>query len=143
MTTKRSRDWGQNAWYKFHKKALMYPENPCKCDMQKIYEYYTRIFLDYVGCSSCRNDYLKMVTNIPIRANSRIELFQWSVDIHNMVNAKLDKPQYDYESAFAYWTSQLALHSSKKAFHRHAGNVPVNGCCVYYPNNSGCWYYEH
>ena len=96
--------WGTRAWNRFHRKALSYPKYPCQCDIDSIYEFYTVKFLEYIDCGNCRNDYIRNINSHPLRYASRSELFAWTVDIHNIVNAKLNKPQLSYEQAYQNWS---------------------------------------
>ncbi|MEM0354122.1 MAG: ERV1/ALR-related protein [Thermoplasmata archaeon] len=103
MCQNDSYEWGHHAWYKFHKRALEYPNNPCNCLMEKTANFYKKEFLKFIHCPSCIKDYLLMIKKCPIRLCSKYELFEWTVDIHNMVNRKLGKREICYNEAYAIW----------------------------------------
>lgn len=33
-------------------------------------------------------------------------MFRWSVDLHNLVNTQLNKPEIPYDKALTYWSSR-------------------------------------
>jgi hypothetical protein len=98
--------WDNDAWLIFHKKAIDYPAHPCECAIQNIQQFYTHQFLQYIKCDKCKNEYLSTLSKIPIRSRSSTELFNWTVDIHNRINASLGKKQYSYVDAYNYWLMQ-------------------------------------
>lgn len=101
--------WGSQAWRKFHTKALYYPDNPTPQDRHQIRNFYEREFYSEIPCDTCRTSYIQFIRQHPIRSNSRTELFNWSIDIHNMVNKKLNKKQITYTEAYAIWLGPSAI----------------------------------
>lgn len=99
-------EWGPYAWYKFHKKAIKYPSNPCNCNIKNAIYFYQQKFLDYIDCKSCRKDYLALIQNYPIKTGSKLELFNWTVAIHNIINVKLGKKQISYDKAYKIWSNK-------------------------------------
>lgn len=95
--------WGRYAWHIFHKKATEYPYYPSGYDIKKITCFYYKQFLKYIDCEACQKDYLRIINNYPIKIYSKIDLFMWTIDIHNIVNAKLGKNTISYEQAFQLW----------------------------------------
>jgi hypothetical protein len=98
-----SRKWGPYAWYKFHMKAVKYSTNPNINDMERIEKFYYSDFLEYIKCESCINDYLAIIHCYPIRLDTKYNLFNWTVDIHNIVNKKLGKRLISYYEAYQIW----------------------------------------
>lgn len=98
-----ARKWGPYAWYKFHKKAIKYPMNPNIVDMENAEKFYYSDFLKYIKCDSCINDYLMIISYYPIRLDSKYSLFNWTVDVHNIVNNKLGKRIINYSEAYNIW----------------------------------------
>ena len=59
-----------------------------------------------IPCSACRVHFAEVLKSNPVpQTEDPIELFNWSVDIHNIVNERLGKPVIDSASAFKIWTS--------------------------------------
>jgi len=58
-----------------------------------------------IPCASCgehlKNNMMK-IKSIE-EALSSGDLFNWSVDLHNMVNQMLSKPEVSYEDAYMFW----------------------------------------
>jgi len=61
-------------------------------------------FKHIIPCGHCRKDFIRLIeeTPVPETTDSR-DIFYWSVDIHNMVNKKLEKPEMDHETAYKIW----------------------------------------
>ena len=50
-------------------------------------------------CRICRENYEKHLKLYPIRLNSRLALFHWTIDIHNAVNKNEGKKTLSYKEA--------------------------------------------
>ena len=84
--------WGPYYWGMLHLAALANaPDFPELVQM----------FPALLPCPTCSNNFRKIIENNPLTAN----YFTWSVDVHNMVNKKLGKPQMSYEDAHRRWTT--------------------------------------
>ena len=57
-------------------------------------------------CLKCRVHYAENIKNNPIdnHLNSKIDLFKWTVDIHNITNKDNNKYIYSYDEALAIYT---------------------------------------
>ena len=95
--------WGSRAWRKFHSKALYYVDNPTPQNSHEVKIFYERDFFNDIQCDTCRSSYGQFIRQHPIRLSSRMDLFNWTIDIHNMVNKKLGKKQLTYNEAYAIW----------------------------------------
>lgn len=100
-----STEWGPVAWSEFHTFALNYPVNPSEIDINRAINYYQRVFPNYVECRTCRTDYINMIRTLIIRPYHKDDLFNWTVDIHNLVNSKIGKPNITYRRAYQIWTN--------------------------------------
>ncbi len=56
-----------------------------------------------ISCGSCRADWMKYLRAHPLQAGSAEAMWQWQLDAHNYVNAKLKKPILTSEQAKAIW----------------------------------------
>jgi hypothetical protein len=57
-------------------------------------------------CGVCGRHFAEVLKESPLPETDDVEvLFRWSVDVHNMVNKKLEKPVVSYEEAKAVWLS--------------------------------------
>jgi hypothetical protein len=52
-----------------------------------------------IPCLSCRQHFEKVLVENPVPETG--DFFQWSVDVHNIVNKRLGKPEVSYEEALA------------------------------------------
>tara|TARA_A100001015_G_scaffold321653_1_gene453743 strand:- start:3309 stop:3773 length:465 start_codon:yes stop_codon:yes gene_type:complete len=77
--------WGPHAWIFLHSITLNYPENPSELQKQKYKEFFN--ILQYViPCEKCAYNYgLKLKKN-PVNLDSKSDLIEWLIDIHNDVN---------------------------------------------------------
>lgn len=92
---------GPNIWKSIHYIALYYPEKPTYNDKQNYYIFFTNL-ATVLPCKKCQKNYTKNLIEYPIESNleSREKLFEWTVNIHNIVNKELGKKQMSLEKAY-------------------------------------------
>jgi len=95
--------WGPKMWFYMHTVAINYPDTPSNEDTKHYRNFFENIKYT-LPCSSCRMNYINHFNEIPIRLDSKMELFNWTVDIHNKVNGLLGKPILSYSEAIAIYT---------------------------------------
>lgn len=93
--------WGRPGWKFLYSIALGYPKRP---NFQEIHNY-KRFFtyLQYVlPCSDCRVNYAKHLYQIPIDPylTSRYNLFNWVLQMNNLVNKESGKPLITRKDVF-------------------------------------------
>ena len=99
--------WGPPIWRAIHFVALGYPDSPSAEDAAK----YKRFFEDLgavIPCSTCSVNYSRHLQELPIDdylSGGRMRLFEWSVRVHNIVNAEKGKPLMDPATAYALMVS--------------------------------------
>lgn len=55
-------------------------------------------------CSKCKITYAFYLQKLnSLNFNDKLALFYWSVDLHNAVNKKLNKPNFTYQEAIQKW----------------------------------------
>lgn len=54
-------------------------------------------------CSQCGKHLKENLALLPFNAD---DPFRWSVDLHNLVNTQLMKPEVEYDAAYRYWSSR-------------------------------------
>ena len=62
-----------------------------------------QLFPALIPCPTCSEDFRKIIEEYPLTG----DYFTWSVDVHNLVNKKLGKPQVSYEDARRQWTTPV------------------------------------
>lgn len=84
--------WGPYYWALLHISALTntsgFPE-------------LVQLFPALIPCPTCSEDFRKIIADYPLTG----DYFTWSVDVHNLINRKLGKPQVSYEDARRQWTT--------------------------------------
>jgi hypothetical protein len=92
--------WGRQAWHFIHMVALSYP--PKEALNEEVKEKYYKFFesLGYtLPCPYCSQHFREKFQKNPPPMESREELFEWTVDIHNSVNRDNGKRELTYQEA--------------------------------------------
>lgn len=95
--------WGPKYWYTFHMAAANYPIDASPITAKRMKGFLMAI--PYIlPCEACRihaSAYIeKHFDKMDDIVSGREKLFRFFVDMHNMVNARLNKPILSYEEAF-------------------------------------------
>lgn len=104
MTTQADpKIWGPKYWYTFHMAAANYPVDASPITAKRMKGFVMAI--PYIlPCETCRihaSAYIeKHVDVLDDIVSGREKLFKFFVDMHNMVNARLNKQILSYEDAF-------------------------------------------
>ncbi|KRH93447.1 Mitochondrial sulfhydryl oxidase, partial [Pseudoloma neurophilia] len=88
---------GNATWYLLHTITLKYPEKPTlneQTDMASFLVLLSRIF----PCDECQGHFQKMIERERPDLSSRENFKRWMFKIHNIVNKRIHKPEYDYEN---------------------------------------------
>lgn len=93
--------WGPYAWFFIHSIALNYPNNPTfknRIDYSNFFKSLSNV----LPCQRCAINYSNNIKNHPIdnHLDNSQQLFNWTVDIHNMVNSETGKQIISYEEAY-------------------------------------------
>jgi hypothetical protein len=98
---------GPPAWDVLHYFAFMYPENPSPDEI-----HWSKMFVhsypSLLPCPDCRGHFAKLLRDYPLTNRNRDEFSRWTVDAHNMVNARLGKPTVTYEEALTKYSPWYA-----------------------------------
>ena len=92
----------------FYSIAFQYPENPTDMDKQKYYTYL--LGKKRTTMSNCRH-YQTNFEKLPINLESRKELIEWLIDLHNEVNIKNGKKVLSYNEVYKIYND---LYENKK-----------------------------
>jgi len=98
--------WGPNLWGTLH----------LLCLAGTITSSFVQEFATVIPCPMCAGHFVELVKENPLpETDDPLILFEWSVHIHNLVNARLGKPIFSPEQAMEKWTRKSpALGSSSK-----------------------------
>jgi hypothetical protein len=91
--------WGSEGWHFIHFICLNYPDQPTESE-KKEYNQFFELLPKVMPCPPCGFHFEENMANHPIRLDSKKELFEWSIDMHNEVNAMNDKRILSYEEAY-------------------------------------------
>lgn len=129
--------WGPYMWRSIHIIALNYPYSPS--DQHKIACRQFFESLQYMlPCSICQKNFRQKLIDYPIQLNSRKDLFEWSVKLHNIVNGCLGKRQIllnevielyeEYTNSPIYLTQEAEDAAKKNGSYRSTGTVATKDC---------------
>ncbi len=95
------KQWGPPFWKCIHFTALGYPNKPTD-DIKIAYKNFFIALKDVIPCHICGNHYIEFINKFPLDdcvMSSKTTLFNWTVDLHNDVNVRSNKPIVNYETA--------------------------------------------
>lgn len=93
---------GRNTWSLLHTMATKYPLAPSKEDKTNMGEF-IRLFSLLYPCSYCAKEFRDDIKELPPKLDSRHTLALWFCQVHNKVNKKLNKPQFDCSKVDERW----------------------------------------
>lgn len=108
--------WGKYQWTSIHFSALGYPKKPSIETKNAFRMYFNEILPEILPCEGCRKHLRHTLKNeLPITdkdLQNKDTLFKWTVDLHNIVNKRLNKPIMSYEVASNIYMYQDSLHNA-------------------------------
>lgn len=93
---------GRVTWSLLHTMAAAYPVKPSqenKSDMEQFIKLMSVLY----PCSYCAKEFREDLATSPPDLDSRSSLSQWFCEMHNKVNARLNKPQFDCRKVDERW----------------------------------------
>jgi hypothetical protein len=97
--------WGREGWKFIHWVALTYPNRPNEKDKKNYLKFFESL-QDVLPCPICAEHFKQNMKDYPINLGSNKELFNWTVDMHNLVNKQNGKKAITYDQAFREITQQ-------------------------------------
>lgn len=85
---------GNASWRLFHTILARYPDAPSAQEQATLTQYIT-LFAQVYPCGDCARHFQKLLAKFPPQTKLRKNAALWGCDIHNKVNERLEKPQYD------------------------------------------------
>ncbi|XP_005112567.1 FAD-linked sulfhydryl oxidase ALR [Aplysia californica] len=93
---------GRNTWAFLHTMAAYYPEQP-SAEQQSNMTQFISLFSQFYPCHKCASHLREdLKTNIPdVRSNTKLS--QWFCELHNSVNVRLGKVEFDCSKVLERW----------------------------------------
>jgi hypothetical protein len=82
--------WGRCTWVLIHSIAVNYPTHPSPLEKENTKNFFLSLG-DVLPCRYCRIHYKNNLKVLPIQLDSKMDLVNWTIDLHNMVNELLGK----------------------------------------------------
>jgi len=98
------RVWGPFFWHTIHLVAIGYPKNPTYTDKKCAKDFYESL-AHLLPCPVCRTHYAAHLAAHPLTPflDSRTDLIQWTVMLHNAVNKTLEKQLWTLDEVMVYY----------------------------------------
>jgi len=107
--------FGPFLWASIHLICLGAPDK-LNGTQQEMYKAFFQNLPNIIPCESCGENMKKNLNRLPLENSVALmgskELFKWSIDLHNLVNKELGKPEIKYEDALKIWKSQKPLNTN-------------------------------
>ncbi len=97
---------GKGIWHTLHLLAL----HATTTKLKESYVIMVTSLSEHFGCESCKPDFKLYVSQIKKYYFIELGLFKWSVDFHNAVNVKLNKPVIDYNIALLNFKNLVCVN---------------------------------
>lgn len=90
----RRAELGRASWRLFHTMMARFPEEPSADDSLAL-KTYIQLFARLYPCGDCASHFQKLLQKYPPQTNSRNAAAGWACFVHNEVNKRLKKAEFD------------------------------------------------
>tara|TARA_Y100000389_G_C17468588_1_gene528069 strand:+ start:1767 stop:2237 length:471 start_codon:yes stop_codon:yes gene_type:complete len=131
-------DWGPALWDILH--YITFNCKNLKKNSFELKELFEKHVPNIMPCNTCRKNYKNHLRLNPIRMDSCVEFSKWLVEIHNMTNKDLKKPEYRYSNAVRRYsatgnvTNKKTIERVKRNFLKFNNKIRFYVCRA--PKNS-------
>jgi hypothetical protein len=107
---------GPSLWYTIHSIALCYPNVPMEFHKKAAQDFIES--LAYLHpCIHCQQHIRSVLKEMPLKIDSKIVFFEWTVAFHNSVNRRLGKYEFTLEEAYDKYFKLFLDKSSIEPLH--------------------------
>lgn len=101
--------WGPSAWTFIHLMVLSEKES-FETDRLAFYNQFFTLLTHLLPCEKCRVHLKENLTKLPAleTIQTKQELFEWTVKLHNLVNQITNKRTWSLEQATLHWNNIVA-----------------------------------
>lgn len=85
---------GRATWKLMHTMTLRFPEHPTLDEREALSSYFYLTSRLY-PCGECASEFQELLKKYPPQTSSRLAASSWLCAVHNEVNARLNKPEFD------------------------------------------------
>jgi hypothetical protein len=103
--------WGTFVWAFIHTLTICNVSQVCEKDFFNSKDLLTSV-KDIIPCGECKEEYIRHLKQLEDITYSDFEkdgmiFFKWTFHLHNFVNRKLGKKEFDYTSALKKWVKNI------------------------------------
>lgn len=91
-------EWHQLTWNIFHKISLYYDDT-----YKNYYLTFFESFKKIIPCEMCRKHYINNINNNFYKSINEGNIFEWTIDLHNNINASNNKRLWTYNEAKEFY----------------------------------------
>ena len=94
---------GRSSWTLLHTISVYLPENELSVQQQSDASQFMSILSRSYPCTYCAEDLRQDLKDDPPKVRTGREFSQWLCQLHNKVNVKLGKPEFDCSQVYERW----------------------------------------
>ena len=106
--------WGPATWISMHHFVAGYSNHPTPQDEENMNQYLYGI-ANNLPCEDCQYHFKNLLQQYPPDLSSSCALTNWLYEAHNMVNARLGKPQFTIKQFQQKYADAIRAHHQRKA----------------------------
>jgi len=100
--------WGPSAWLFLHTITFNYPDDPTNQDKNNYYSFFSNL-KHVLPCEKCKKHYAENFNKYDLEQNlnSKDDLVEWLIDIHNEVNKSNNKKIWSYDEVYNEYNNNI------------------------------------
>ncbi|XP_078345973.1 FAD-linked sulfhydryl oxidase ALR-like [Oculina patagonica] len=93
---------GRSSWNVLHTMAAYYPDNPSQ-EQQRDMSSFVKLFSKFFPCDDCASHLRERLQTHPPDTSNRYNFCQWMCHMHNEVNRRIGKKEFDCSKVDERW----------------------------------------